>query len=208
MSRLTAKIGAYTYGQKLNRLLSRPLRYLADLLVHYRGELPLGCRRRFSSDGLRGLESTTQGRLENMTQPETSHSDDGWVSSACYGQYRKESSQRVRWRGERSVRDKGVGRYATGHVEVDPYGIKGIVVEFEGNKSSPLESTSGSAPMTSMRQPDTSSSSPTTSLREARRSAIGGEAPSTSLSTIGSLRVSKLDWVRVGRRVYAANSGR
>jgi len=33
LSRLTAKITAYTCGQRLNELLGRPLRHLADLLV-------------------------------------------------------------------------------------------------------------------------------------------------------------------------------
>jgi hypothetical protein len=33
LSRLTAKIAAYTCGQRLNELLGRPLRHLADLLV-------------------------------------------------------------------------------------------------------------------------------------------------------------------------------
>ena len=33
LSRLTAKIAAYTCGQRLNDLLGRPLRHLADLLV-------------------------------------------------------------------------------------------------------------------------------------------------------------------------------
>ena len=33
LSHLTAKIAAYTCGQRLNELLGRPLRHLADLLV-------------------------------------------------------------------------------------------------------------------------------------------------------------------------------
>jgi len=33
LTRLAAKIAAYTYGQRLNALFGRPLRHLADLLV-------------------------------------------------------------------------------------------------------------------------------------------------------------------------------
>jgi hypothetical protein len=33
LARLSAKVAAYTCGQRLNALLGRPLRWLADLLV-------------------------------------------------------------------------------------------------------------------------------------------------------------------------------
>ncbi|MDP8952009.1 MAG: hypothetical protein M3N18_07200 [Actinomycetota bacterium] len=33
LARLAAKVAAYTYGQRLNDCLGRPLRHLADLLI-------------------------------------------------------------------------------------------------------------------------------------------------------------------------------